>query len=140
MYPLSHLGGHALYGHNGGMIRNNIAQLRRMRDMTQSQLAEAIGTTRSMLAKLEGGTRPLTSKWIEKLADKLDVEPFRIIAPERLFPTEEQLADMLRLAQQQIPAGLPYSEWPKAVAGGLHMRLQKLADDRANAASVDGAD
>lgn len=137
IHPTGVLALYTRLGHEAPMIPNNITSLRRLRGMTQTELAEAIGTKLSMMGKLERGERDLSADWIEKIASALDVEPFQLIAPERLFPTEEQLADMLQLAQQQIPAGLPYSEWPKAVAAGLHMRLLKLADDRASAASAD---
>lgn len=120
------------------MLPNNVSKLRKARDMSQTDLAEAIGTKLSHMGKLERGERPLTVDWIEKIAAALDVEPYQIIAPDNLFPSEEQLADMLQLAQQQIPAGLPYSEWPRAVAGGLHTRLLTLASDRANADAEGG--
>jgi transcriptional regulator with XRE-family HTH domain len=115
------------------MVPNNIATLRRAQGLTQTQLAEAIGTTLSQMGKLERGERPLDTDWLESIATALSVEPFRIIAPARLFPTEEQLADMLQHAQQKLPAGLPYSEWPRSVASGLHTRLLTLAGDRASA-------
>ena len=118
--------------HDDRMLRNNIAMLRKEKGLSQTALAEAIGTTLPMMGKLERGERPLNSDWLEKIGEALGVEPYRIIAPERLFPTEQQLVDMLQLAQQQLPAGLPYSEWPRSVAAGLRTRLLTLADDRAS--------
>jgi transcriptional regulator with XRE-family HTH domain len=114
------------------MLPNNIAALRKAKGMSQTELAEAIGTKLTHMGKLERGERPLSGDWIERIAVALDIEPFQIIAPARLFPTEEQLADMLRLAQQKLPAGLPYSEWPRSVASSLHTRLLMLASDRAS--------
>jgi len=94
-----------------------------------------VGTTRNMLVKLERGSRGLTSEWLEKIGAALRVPPYLLIAPEHILPTEEQLADMLTSAQSSLPAGLPYSEWPRAVAAGLHMRLRTLVGDRASASA-----
>lgn len=135
--PTSHLPLVPLFGHLGDMIPNNLRSLRKLKGVSQDALAEAAGTTRNYYGKMERGTRPLTFTYLEKLAEALNVEPYRIIAPAELFPTEEQLSDMLQLAQQRLPAGLPYSEWPRTVAADLHMRLLTLAGDRANADSED---
>lgn len=133
MYPRGVLGNYTQIGHLQPMLPNNIATLRKAKGISQTELAKAIGTKLTHMGKLERGERPLNGDWLEKIAEALEVEPFRIIAPARLFPTEEQLADMLRLAQQRLPAGLPYSEWPRSVASGLHTRLLTLAGDRASA-------
>jgi transcriptional regulator with XRE-family HTH domain len=119
------------------VLRNYISQYRESAGLTQDQLAEAIGTTRSFLGKMERGQRSLTSDWLEKIGQALLCAPYLLIAPPNILPTEEELAEMLASAQQTLPAGLPYSEWPRAVAEGLHMRLRTLASDRANARSVD---
>lgn len=137
MHPTGVLGFCAQPGQQHGMLPNNVATLRKAKRLSQTTLAHAIGTTLSQMGKLERGERPLTADWIEKIAEVLEVEPFRIIAPARLFPTEEQLADMLLFSQQRLPAGLPYSEWPRAVAAELRTRLLTLADDRASADSAD---
>lgn len=135
--PTGALGLYALRGHTAPMLANNIATYRKRAGLSQEQLAEAIGTTRNMLVKLEKGSRGLTSDWLEKIGNELSVPPYLLIAPEHLLPTEQQLAEMLSAAQQTLPAGLPYSEWPRAVAAGLHTRLRTLAGDRANAADAD---
>lgn len=129
---------HPAFRQGGDMLPNNVATLRKAAGKSQTELATAIGTTLSTMGKLERGERPLHADWIEKIADALGVEPFLIIAPDRLLPTEEQLTDMLQLAQQRLPAGLPYSEWPRAVAAGLRMRLLTLAGDRSTG-DIEGA-
>lgn len=138
MCPTGVLGLYALRGHTAPMLANNIAVYRKRAGLSQEQLADAIGTTRNMLVKLEKGSRGLTSDWLEKIGERLEVPPYLLIAPEHLLPTEEQLAEMLSAAQQTLPAGLPYSEWPRAVAAGLHTRLRTLAGDRANAGDAGG--
>lgn len=135
--PERHRDGNALFGHKAAMVPNNLALLRNRKGMTQDALAEAVGTTRNTITKLESGARPLHTGWLDKLAEALEVEPFLIIAPERFFPTEDELAEMILGAQQRLPTGLPYSEWPRAVATGLHMRLLTLANDRATSVDRD---
>lgn len=117
------------------MLPNNITSLRKARDLSQTELAKRVGTTLSQMGKLERSERPLSTDWIERIATALSVEPYVLIAPAHLIPTEAQLTDMLQLAQQRLPAGLPYSEWPRAVAADLHMRLLTLVNDRTNAES-----
>jgi len=112
------------------VLPNNLASYRKAAKLTQEGLAEAIGTSRSMLVKLERGERPLTGEWLEKIGEAVDVAPHLLIAPADAVPNEEQLEQLLASAQQSLPAGLPYSEWPRAVASELHMRLRTLAGDR----------
>lgn len=131
--PSGALGYLPLLGHIGDVLQNNIKRFRKERGMTQEDLAAAIGTTRNMLVKLEGGSRGLTTEWLEKIGEALDLPPYLLIAPDSILPTEAELAEMLSSAQQTLPAGLPYSEWPLAVARGLHLRLRTLAGDRASA-------
>jgi transcriptional regulator with XRE-family HTH domain len=136
--PTGHLSNEHLYGHIPRMVPNNLAALRKVKGVSQDVLAVAAGTTRNYYGKLERGERALTMEYLERLAKALDVEPYAVIAPEYLFPSEEQLADMLRLAQQQLPMDLPYSEWPRAVAASLRTRLQRLGGERSNGSSGDG--
>lgn len=89
------------------------------------------------MAKLEGASRDLTSDWLEKISGALSIPPYLLIAPDDILPSEQELADMLLAAQQTLPAGLPYSEWPRAVAAGLYMRLRTLSGDRTSGGSAD---
>lgn len=137
MCPTGPLARYALRRQVREVVPNNLKALRLRAGLSQAELGSAINSTGSYYGKVERGDKTLTLEFIEKLAVKLGVEPYAIIAPDRLFPTEEQLADMLQLAQQQLPVDLPYSEWPRVVASGLHTRLLTLADDRANAPTED---
>jgi transcriptional regulator with XRE-family HTH domain len=114
------------------VLPNNIAMYRKAAGLTQEALASAIGTSRSMLVKLERDERPLTGDWLEKIGDAVGIAPHLLIAPPGALPNEDELAEMIASAQQTLPAGLPYSEWPRAVASGLHMRLRTLVSDRAS--------
>lgn len=62
------------------MLKNNIAALRKSRGLSQTELAERIGTTLNMMGKLERATRDLNSGWIAKIANALDVAPEALLA------------------------------------------------------------
>lgn len=61
-------------------MSNNIAQIRKAAGMSQTDLADAIGTTLNNLGKLERGDRRLNQDWIVKISGALGVSPEAIIA------------------------------------------------------------
>ena len=64
--------------HSGAMA-NNLRALRDGRGWSQDQAASALGTTRNQYAKLEGGTRPLSDKWIKRAADAYGIDPGEVV-------------------------------------------------------------
>ena len=135
-------------------VRNNIAALRKSRQLSQEQLAEMIGTTLSMLGKLERGQRSLDTNWMAKLSDALDVPPSALIcdgdkarpaAPEAIqsislpvvLPSENALTAMFEglLATQVDPA--PQDERARKLARLLPNALQRAAEFQNSQASVD---
>lgn len=54
---------------------NNLRAWRTFREMTQSDLADAVGTSASTIAMLEGGNRQLSPKWLRRLAPALNTRP-----------------------------------------------------------------
>ncbi len=78
-----------------------IKEIRKMRGLTQEQLAEAAGMSRSHLAEIEGGKRPPNTRRMEAIAKVLRV------APADLFPlrkddagTEELVETFRRLSPE----------------------------------------
>ena len=68
--------------HNAYMAetdRNYLRHWREFREMTQEELADKIGTTKAVISLLENEKRPLSSKWLRKLADVLDTQPGHIL-------------------------------------------------------------
>lgn len=55
------------------MMTNNLKLFRVRAKLTQSELAERMGTTRSQYVKLESGKRRLTDQWIRRAAEALAV-------------------------------------------------------------------
>lgn len=86
--PNCHLSLGALIGHKRGMS-NNIAEIRKAANLSQSDLAEAIGTTLNNLGKLERGERRLNQDWINKIAGALGVTPEDVISATRQPPKKK---------------------------------------------------
>lgn len=59
--------------------RNYLKAWREYRGMTGEELAEKVGTTRAVISLLENEKRPLSSKWLRKLAEVLDTQPGHIL-------------------------------------------------------------
>ena len=56
-----------------GVINFRLADLRRAKHMTQSELAEVIGTSFQNISKWENGKRYPQLIWVYEIADKLGV-------------------------------------------------------------------
>lgn len=59
--------------------RNYLKEWRLFRGMGQEELAEKVGTTKAVISLLENEKRPLSSKWLRKLAEALDTQPGHIL-------------------------------------------------------------
>lgn len=59
--------------------RNYLKQWRNKAGLTLEQLAEKVGTNKSVIYLLENEQRPLSAKWLRKLADALGTTPGRIL-------------------------------------------------------------
>jgi transcriptional regulator with XRE-family HTH domain len=55
--------------------KNHLAEWRLFRQMTQQQLADEAGTTKSVISLLESGDRGLSDKWLQRLAPPLRTSP-----------------------------------------------------------------
>lgn len=62
------------------MIKDNLQRLRKSRGMTQSELAEAIGTSFVQVSRWETGAAAPNSEWISKLTKALDVSSDELIS------------------------------------------------------------
>lgn len=72
-YVISHIVNMTSSDKNGGP--NNLKAWREYRQMTQSVLAEAVGTNANMIGYLESGERALSAKWLRRLAPALRITP-----------------------------------------------------------------
>lgn len=113
-------------------IANNIQAMREARGWSRPALARRAKTSPQQIERLEKAQRRLSDVWLERIALAFEVQPYELIAPASLLPTEEELAQMLLDSHAELPAGLPFAAWPRAVAAALHARLVRLADDRSS--------
>lgn len=60
-------------------MENKIKEVRKQKNMTQEQLASAIGVTRSVISKYESGSIPLTIEQYWEIADALGVKLIDIV-------------------------------------------------------------
>jgi transcriptional regulator with XRE-family HTH domain len=60
-------------------MRTRISEIRKRAGVSQSELAQKIGATLSMVGKLERGERGLTLNWLTKIAAALDVSPAMLL-------------------------------------------------------------
>lgn len=65
---------------------NHLRAWRKFRRMTQQELADKVGTAKSVISDLERGVVQLSDKWLRKLAPALQTQPGHILdyAPEDL--------------------------------------------------------
>lgn len=59
--------------------RNYLRDWRLYRGMTLEELADKVGTNKSVISLLENEKRPLSAKWLRKLAEALDTQPGYIL-------------------------------------------------------------
>jgi transcriptional regulator with XRE-family HTH domain len=79
-----------LYGYGGGImfLGQRIVNLREEHDLTQKELAEKLDFNRSVLNRIEQGTRPCRDDELKKLADFFDVSADFLLGRP---PTVEEL-------------------------------------------------
>ena len=88
---------------------NRISTIRKARGMSQTELAEAIGTTLSTLGKLERGDRRLNMDWLQKISAALDVRPEVLITESSIEEAAESFQDDdddVRIQQWDIAYGM----------------------------------
>lgn len=88
---------------------NRISTIRKARGMSQTELAEAIGTTLSTLGKLERGDRRLNMDWLQKISAALDVRPEVLITESSIEEAAESFEDDdddVRIQQWDIAYGM----------------------------------
>lgn len=82
------------------MVESNIKAMRKRRNMTQIDLANAIGVTQGTIQKLETGKNDLTLKMMRKIAKVLNCEPWELLPLDmqpQINPNEVELLRLLRV-------------------------------------------
>jgi len=90
--------------------------------MSQTELAERIGSTLSMLGKLERGDRRLNQDWMGRIAKALSVEPYQLIAPQEVGRETASFILEGALPVKAIPllGEVPAGPWREAIQTAHH--------------------
>lgn len=62
---------------------NKISRIRKLRSLSQQQLADKVGAHVITISNLERGQAPLTAEWMERLSEALQVEEGALLMVER---------------------------------------------------------
>jgi transcriptional regulator with XRE-family HTH domain len=62
-------------------VGQNLRALRRERGLSQEEFAHVLGVHRTFMGGVERGERNLTLQTVERLADRLGVDPRTLLAP-----------------------------------------------------------
>jgi transcriptional regulator with XRE-family HTH domain len=63
-------------------VGRNLRAYREARDLSQEAFAEVLDVHRTYMGGIERGERNLTLKTVEKIADRLDLEPLALLTPD----------------------------------------------------------
>lgn len=101
---------------------------------TAIEAAEAMGIPASTYIGHENGHRGFPAKRAPQYARKFGVSEEWLLygkgdaASGPMLPTEDQLAQMLALARDEMEVGTPYGGWPRAVASSLRAQLERFLE------------
>lgn len=65
------------------VLGENLRAIRSERGLSQEKMAEQLGFHRTYYSAIERGTRNLSLRAVERLADLLGVEPLRLLQPAK---------------------------------------------------------
>lgn len=110
-------------GHNAGMAKNRIAEIRETRGLSQAEVAEAIGTTVNQYGKLERGQRTLNQAWIEKIAHVFAVKPGELLDNGIILSAEQHRLLDMKNAPEQMPTRNAYRDAGPAQLNRVNLEL-----------------
>jgi transcriptional regulator with XRE-family HTH domain len=59
--------------------KNHLRAWREFRKMSQDELAQRLDTAKGVISLLENGKRPLSDKWLRRLAEVLETQPGHLL-------------------------------------------------------------
>ena len=65
-------------------VGHNLQAYRRARGLSQEAFADVLGVHRTYMGGIERGERNLTLKSLERIADRLDLDPLVLLKPEHI--------------------------------------------------------
>lgn len=80
-------------------LANNIKRFRKLRNLTQEQLAEKAGTSTTYIGTIEIGQKFPSKKMIEKIAAALEIESIQLFQTSQTFPLKQNKFDKNSLSK-----------------------------------------
>ncbi|MCA1398660.1 helix-turn-helix transcriptional regulator [Bradyrhizobium sp. BRP56] len=119
---------------------NNIAKYRKLRKLSQQELAEKVGAHAITISNLERGHTALTEDWLSRLSEALQVEEGALLVmerPQRVFVAGELSRDgvlawpeedgkALAIADRPTPIGADVPIWVVVKDDSLYPAFQAL--------------
>lgn len=87
---------------------NRLKELRQRIPLTQTELAEAVGTTPQTIQRLESGKINISVEWARRLAPVLSVDPAYLLGWDTPVDTPQDEKDLLD-TYRQLPLVMQYS-------------------------------
>lgn len=126
----AHFAYHAMAARGGPCdlrgMHTRLKEHRKRAKLTLEQMAEKAGVSVSQLSRWESGGNNIPSERLPQLARAYGCsvgEIFDEIAP---VPNEDELAEMIGEAMDELPVGIGFADYPQAVASGLRERLKQF--------------
>jgi transcriptional regulator with XRE-family HTH domain len=85
------------------MAKNRIKRVRLELGVTQTELANRLGTSAQQLGRLEAGKRQLTTTWLEKIAEALGVDIFALLESRETRKTTVPLLGFIGAESMYYP-------------------------------------
>lgn len=90
----------------GAQPRHFLKEWREFRKMTQEQLAEAVGTSKSVISELESYHKGLSHKWLTRLAPSLKTTPGALLDYHPEWIDMEMLGHFLGIEADERPTAI----------------------------------
>ncbi|MBQ9236250.1 MAG: helix-turn-helix transcriptional regulator [Alphaproteobacteria bacterium] len=82
------------------MEKNRLRELRKLKKVTQSEIAEKLGVSQAQVARIEAGINDINTEQMRKLAEILQVKPYELLPleeqPDVLSDEEKEILQMIR--------------------------------------------
>lgn len=81
------------------LLGKRIQEIRKQKNMTQDQLAEAVGIETVSLSNIERGKYYPAAENLNKIIDKLKIKPEELFSVSHLKPQNEMIEEMISALQ-----------------------------------------
>ncbi len=111
---------------------DNLKRFRQEAGLKQSEIAEKLDVAQPTYQRWESGLREPSFADIENIAKALNVNVAELFQDGVLDPdpTEVELAGMIAQAMSELPVGLTFEDYPRAVSSSLHEQLKRFRASR----------